>query len=421
MTWSRRRALSVAAAAGLSACAGLRSGDSPALHIAPSGRPGASAKSWDDAADLASLPLLINQARAAGAPIRMLAGEGPFAIARGPVATLRWGGRSGAPLVVEGVTRNGAPGLAEIVGARASPWSPGARPGPEAFRLLAGADWLTFRNIAFRDVGLCLRVAGPVSHLTMEDCTGVNVRRFFSTYTTRGQADADLSHAVFRRCRVSGFSKSMITIGYRGHDVLIEDCSGDSEGQDGDAFAMGLHLQGEVHAVVIRRTAMRNCLDLVRHGQSNRYRNGDGFVAEPHVSDLTLEDCVASGCSDAGFDLKARGVRVVRCVSEDNKRNFRLWADSTLIECVSRAPRSRGGVGGAAHFWAGAPRAPTPAEVIVLRPTLENGQGRATGFYADANGRLRVEAPILPAEFLGSLQRHAEGGDVEIRGATAPP
>ena len=42
-----------------------------------------------------------------------------------------------------------------------------------------------------------------------------------------------------------------------------------------------------------------------------RYWNGDGFAAEEGVYDLLLATPVASGNTDAGYDLKAASVRLI--------------------------------------------------------------------------------------------------------------
>src|SRR3546814_2270720 len=57
------------------------------------------------------------------------------------------------------------------------------------------------------------------------------------------------------------------------------------------------------------------------------YFNGDGFASERGVYDVRFIDTVARGNTDGGYDLKSSGTVVVRALSEENGRNYRLWGE----------------------------------------------------------------------------------------------
>src|SRR3546814_15503833 len=84
-------------------------------------------------------------------------------------------------------------------------------------------------------------------------------------------ASASIIGLTIRDVAVDGYSKGAIRIQYDSNNVLIEDVRGDSQFQDGDNFAIGVHITDTAHDVTIDRVAMRNALDTV-----NDYRNENG-------------------------------------------------------------------------------------------------------------------------------------------------
>jgi hypothetical protein len=123
--------------------------------------------------------------------------------------------------------------------------------------------------------------------------------------------------------------------------VLISDVEGDSQGQDRDNFAIGVHLVDSVHDVRLERVIMRNALDTL-----HPYWNGDGFAAERDVRGLHLVGTKAINNSDAGYDLKSSATFLEDVTAEGNKRNYRLWGQETVITgCAGVDPTIRGGTG----------------------------------------------------------------------------
>ena len=134
------------------------------------------------------------------------------------------------------------------------------------------------------------------------------------------------------------------------HRVLIENVTADSERQPGGLYVVGIHLEGFVHDVELRRVTMKNSDG---RGRDDQYWNGDGFATEKSTRDIALVDTVASGNTDAGYGLKSRGTTLLRARAEDNKRNYRIWGESVLSDRVSANPRKRGGTCGQNHLWIG--------------------------------------------------------------------
>ena len=187
---------------------------------------------------------------------------------------------------------------------------------------------------------------------------------------------------------VRGFSKSAVHLRYDSRHILIEDVLGDSEGQDGDNFAMGVHLEGTVHDVVIRRTKMLNSHDSV-----NSYWNGDGFATERGVYDVLFEDTYAAGNTDGGYDLKSSGTHLVRATAEDNKRNFRFWSDDIVVEdSLSLNPHIRGGIGLQSHIWVAAGAHPS-----VIGTTLSDNDPRTVVLDISDGASRRCPSSIPPS------------------------
>jgi hypothetical protein len=208
--------------------------------------------------------------------------------------------------------------------------------------LSAGANHLVFANLDCQNIGNGgFVVTAPISGLHISSVDATNVRRFFEHTAMAGVGDATISGLEISSVNVRGFSKGAIRIRYNSHDIRIVDVFGDSQRQDGDDFAIGVHLLDTVHDVLIERATMNNARDTIHD-----YWNGDGFAAESGVHDLRMLDTSASGNTDAGYDIKAKNVSMINAEATDNKRNFRLWGINVVLEdCHGTDPRLRGGTG----------------------------------------------------------------------------
>jgi hypothetical protein len=348
--WLRFVLLMVALGALLAAPAAEASAQVRYIAPSPAGR--ADGSDWANAATLNDLPDMVAELTQGG-EILLRADVGPYAV---PEPITLGDRQSDAPLVIRGVDPSGGDATPLLVGERAAPYSPEtADTGRPILVLDAGADQLTFDNLSFQNVGNgCFVLRGGVQGLTVSNVIATNVRRFIENVDDDA---ASVSGLIVREAIVRGFSKGAIRLQNDSHNVLLEDVVADSEGQDGDPFAMGFHLTETVHDVVFRRVVAMNARDTV-----SEYHNGDGFVAESETYGIQFIDTNALGNMDAGYDIKASHVQLVRVASAGNKRNFRLWGTDVMMSSSrGTLPIWRGGTGTLAQVWAG------PAAEFVIK------------------------------------------------------
>jgi hypothetical protein len=372
------------------------------LHIAPVPAGSGDGSGWANAGSLNRLPEFIAKL-APGGSILLKADAGPYRVDR--QISIRNGGSDGAEITIHGVDGSGNPANAEILGSRADPWQQRAHPGPEVFRLQTGADYLVFKNISLRNTGEGgFRVVGSIRGLRIEDVSARNVRRFFEVNRSGTEQSARVDDLTIRRVAVQGYSKGAFRIRGDSSNITMEDVLGDSERQDGDDFAIGVAIEDTVHDVVLRRVTMMNS-----HDSTNEYWNGDGFTTERRVRNVIFEDTVASGSTDGGYDLKSSATTLRRTIADDNKRNYRIWGDATIIDCVSRNPHKRGGIGLQDHFWIA-----KGARADVSGCVIEDSDEQTTTFEVEPGGSLVVQNSSIKTNPSGRLSLVREGGHLQI-------
>lgn len=370
-------------------------------YVAPTASGAGDGSSWDDAGEFSDVPSLVGELPAGG-EIWLRADTGPFQVA--DRLQISAGGTGGAPVVVRGVDGNGAPAPAVLQGTRTTPYDPEGETGNDVFTLRGGADHLEFRDLAFENVDNAFLAAGDVTDLVIADTSATNVRRFFENYKSDDEPSANVSDLVIRDVAVSGFSKRVVRLRYGSNGILLEDVVGDSQQQDGDDFAIGVHLEDEVHDVLLRRVTMSNTRDSL-----HEYWNGDGFATERDVHDVTFEDTTASGNTDAGYDLKSTATTLFNAVASDNKRNFRFWADDTVAEdCVGEDPLKRGGSSSQAQVWLG-----EDAEVRLEGCSFSDDDPETVVFVLEPGAQLTMDGGDVA--HAGELQDLQEGADVDLR------
>ncbi|MEZ5957130.1 MAG: hypothetical protein R3C27_07985 [Hyphomonadaceae bacterium] len=375
---------SVLAAIPLVGCAGEAEARVNAVHVTPDGEGDGS--SWTSPASLSAVADLIEYLEPGG-EVLIAADRGEYVI-DGAVELSR-GGRASHEIHVRGVSiATAAPMAAVLRGRRAD-----VEEGPEAFKLMRGASHLKFSHFDFRDIGNgAFRAAGPVSGVAIEDCTFENIYRFFENTAADGEGHATVDGFVLRRCRGSGVERGFLRIRYNSRNGLIEDCAARGTATERGRIPVGCALDDRAHAITYRRCEM----DGFQQFNGVEYWNGDGFSDEPDNANIRYEACIARGSTDGGFDCKSRGVVLLDCVAEDNKRNFRIWSDrATLTNCISRDPNFRGRDANenasSSHLWIGGEE---DIEIEIANLTIED----------------RDATPII--EF------NHDVGVVEIRGVT---
>ncbi|MEO7240633.1 MAG: calcium-binding protein, partial [Sphingomicrobium sp.] len=332
------------------------------FYVSPTGSGSGDGSSIANAVAIGDLPALVSSA-GPGATIYLIADQGPYLVTA-PIV-LAGGGTAGAPITITGVDSAGNPMAAAFVGDRADPYDPAGPSGTEVFRLMPGADNLVFSNLTFENVGNgAFRVGGDIANLTIENVTATNVERFLDDLASGSSTTATISGLTITDVTIHGFSQDAIRIQYDSHDVLIQDVYGDSEFQDGQGFAEGVHILGTAHDITIQRVTMGNALTT-----EDSYWNGDGFVCEAGAYNIAFIDTLAFGNADAGYDIKSSSTTLTGAVAEGNNRNFRIWAaDTILTDVVSLDPHHSGGTASMSSFWFG-----KNAQATLINPLVSDG------------------------------------------------
>ena len=315
----------------------------PSLYISPAGSGDKSGSDINNAASIGSLNTLIGKA-GPGGEVLLLADQGDYKVT-GIIGVTR-GGAEGQPVVVRGIDSAGNSMAAYFTGSRPADWQAGDASGNELFKLGTGADNLEFRDLRIDNVGTAFRVTADISSLHIENIDANNVRRFFEDYASAPSGTATISGLTIRDVDVKGFSRTAFRLQYDTNNVVIDNVTANMAGQTGDDLPAGVHLDGTVHNVTLNRVVMENI-----QSTAGAYFNGDGFSSERGVYDIRFIDTVARGNSDGGYDLKSSGTLVVRALSEENGRNYRLWGEATLIDSVGLNPLLRGGISEQNQLW----------------------------------------------------------------------
>lgn len=346
MTFTRRHFLAASAAS----TAGLIAGGMPraatnVAYVSPDGS--GNGTSWEDAASIADLPGLAERVGAGGL-IAILA-EGQYEVADAIDLS------NASQVTISGCTRNMAAKPAKIVGSRRN-WNgrkADAREfgGNTLFSIGSGASGLTLSNL---DVSNLARVAdmrdSRARGMVFENIAFRNIRD--GIFTDESSA---VSGLTIRNFSGRGFSKKAIRFHGRCSDWLVENCELDSGQQYGDDFAVGIECNDTANGLRIAGGFTANCLDI---RPEEKYWNGDGVASERGNYNIVIENHHSYGHSDGGYDLKSEATRLINCVAENNKRNYRIWGGSSrapiqLEGCRSLKPTYPGGNGGAYHMWLG--------------------------------------------------------------------
>ena len=303
----------------------MSSGAPVPMYIAPAGSGSRDGSSWAHAADLADLPELA-AAMPTGGSIVLRNDAGHSYLITRPL-DVQSGGTAESPLVVTAGSPTGGRAAAVLVGDRAAPWRKGAPPGGEALRLGRGADHVLLLDLHCQDLGTCVRVRADVTDLRLERVSGDNVRRFLEDLASQDGSTATIEGLVVRQLSVTGFSKGVLRLQYDTSHVLLEDVTGDSERQDGDDFAIGVHLDDSAHDVTVRRVTMRN-------SQDTDGRRSTGTATDSRLS-AGCTTCTSSTPSPPAAPTPAT------TSSRRRQRCYALWRQATSATTASGRPTAR--------------------------------------------------------------------------------
>ncbi|MFK4809966.1 right-handed parallel beta-helix repeat-containing protein [Devosia sp. ZW T5_3] len=346
MNLTRRHFLAAATGLVASQAAGRVLAASNVAYVTPNGQ--GNGTSWEDAASITNLPALIKMVGAGGL-IALLA-DGQYKVDK-PIEIF---GDSGGEVTIFGSSRNLGPRTARIVGTRRG-WTSGKVNasqfgGNTLFELGQNGSNLRLANLDIRNMGRVLDMSDRrARNITIENVAFTNIRD--GIYTNGGSA---ISNVTIRNFSGRGFSKKAIRFHGRCSNWLVENCELDSGQQYGDSFAVGIECHDSANGLRVVGGFTANCME--QHNDGDKYWNGDGIASERGNSNILIQNHRSYGNSDGGYDLKSEGTKLVNCVSQDNKRNYRIWGGTgrrpvELQGCSSIAPRNRGGVGDTHHMW----------------------------------------------------------------------
>ena len=383
------------------------------LYISPTGAGDKSGSSWANAATIFSLDAMIQKA-GPGGTVLLKADEGVYNIGSRSIG-IAHGGTDGSPVTIKGVDSSGHDMAAQIVGNRPLDATAATSPGGQALVMNAGASNLVFSNFDIKNVQNAFRVAADVSNIEIGHVQATNVQRFFEDRQANDDPTktATISGLNIHDVNVTGYSKGVIRLQFDTHDVKITNVTGDSAGQTFDYFAIGIHMGGTVHDVVLDHVTMAN-----NQNFSGTYWNGDGFATEGGTHHITFIDTVARGNTDGGYDLKSDYTTMIRALAEDNGRNFRFWGNhNSMTDSAGLDPHSRsGGVGTQVWMYGGADVTITHSEFIDsgLNTKVFNFDGTATISLQDVDVTYAIGAIL---KFGSGILSGLATGDV----LTVPP
>lgn len=263
------------------------------------------------------------------------------------------GGTLADPVTILGVNASASPLLTRIDGARSNPWSLGSNDGGDYLRLALGADHLKFEYLDLKDAHTGLLVSRDITDLTVENGKFTNCRRGFYTLvtTTTSGTTATIDGLVIKNTIFRGFSQRGISLQYDTHDFLIEDCDLDSEEQDLDNTAIGVHISGSSHDGIVRRVRSSRCIDNI--GPPSRYMQGDAFILSPTTHHVEVDDCIAEGCGDSGYGIDGTSHTLTDLRAYDCRHSFLAQNSCTLTRPKGFDARNRGDNFPTAHVYVG--------------------------------------------------------------------
>lgn len=297
-------------------------------YLTPLGAGQKDGSGWEQAFDQSALSEAVNNKLQPGD--RLLLGSGTYPEAS---LTITSGGSAGKAKVISGVDRgSGLP----VFSATWNVDKPDK--GRTGIRLEPGASHLKVEHLRMKGYTFGV-LAPPVKEaparqqLAFDDIDMEQLRHGFYL----SDCD-DLQHTD---CDLKRYTKHGFRLDQGCDRVSFERCTADcSEGdaaweEKTELLPFGFTANdGGAPNTAIRFT---DCLarNNMKPNQTNRYKNGDGFVVEGNSSDVAFERCRAIRNQDGGFDLKVVDVRLTDCLAIGNKRGFRIWTTGTLTNCFA--------------------------------------------------------------------------------------
>jgi len=298
-------------------------------HVSPDGAGSMDGRVWAHAFPASDLDRVVNEVMKPGDHLQFAPG-----VYSEVKIHLRKGGESGNPVLLSGVDHGqGLPVFATT-------WSE-SQPdkGAVVIEIAEGVSHVVCEKLRIK--GAMIGVSAPKSR-TGALREGLVFRDVDVSYCRHGFYLSDCKDLLIERCDLKRYTKHAFRLEEGCESALFKDCTADCS--EGDTaweetrtellpFGFLINDKGTPNS----RIRFESCLarNHMMPLQTNRYKNGDGFVVEAGASEVSFDSCRAIRNQDGGFDVKARNTLFTNCVGVGNSRTFRLWNGGTLRNCIA--------------------------------------------------------------------------------------
>jgi len=222
--------------------------------------------------------------------------------------------------------------------------NPKTNPSNYLFRFTGAASYWEFKNLRARDQGFVFTMdfSGSTftlrSHLTFED--------IYMESIEDGIRISNAEHILVKNCTVFKHTKKAFRISNYTRSLIFDSCNTDATGGDPSFIPrnipVGFGGDDTDRKPIIYDLRFVNCVAR-RNGypqpDAETYWNGDGFSTERGTYNVTFTRCHAYDNNDGGFDNKAENVLFDNCISLRNKKGWRIWGSTWLINSIGAYSR----------------------------------------------------------------------------------
>lgn len=224
------------------------------------------------------------------------------------------------------------------------------------FHAAPGASYFAIEHLEVRQYGRVLWAEGRnhgyrVRLLDIFDTDNAFQLYGGATPDSPNQGSRDLR---FEHIRITRFAHHGFHIREGHSNVEFLDCHLDGGGAANDdsvrGSSFGFHIShtNQDRKIIDRRITFTRCSAAnVYNNQGDTYWQGDGFCVERASDQATFNQCVATGCTDGGWDVKSDRSVWNDCMAIGNKRNYRVWSkNAEMNNCLAAFPTFFGGKSG---------------------------------------------------------------------------